>query len=113
MQRRPRSPTTPKWPPWSFPFPPKRSGSSGALRTDGPSFRPLLWISLAALSNRKDYGHGRALAGLALYTDAAAMLLNNSIADGQSQASALSHIPRTKERVEDLIQVLLRNAAAV
>jgi len=74
------------------------------------------WVSslfsigfLASLLHRQKQAERRALAGLALHLNAAAMLFDDAIDDGQAQALRF----RGEKRIEDRLHVLARNAFAV
>src|SRR5436305_11709528 len=57
-------------------------------------------------------GEGRALAGLALDGDRAAVSLDNRVGDGEAEARPLAHGLRREERVEDAREVFGRDAVA-
>ena len=62
-------------------------------------------------SLRKNNGESRAAVNPAAHNDGTIVILNNGTADGQAQAGPFSDIFGGKERVVDLIKMLLRHAS--
>src|SRR6185503_802782 len=89
-----------------------RSSSTTSMRIELVSAMPSSPPRYRA-RDRQHEGQPRALSQLALHPDLAAVGGDDAVADREAEAGALAHRLGREERVEDLVEVLRRDAAAV